>query len=145
MLPAEPWVPKAAKIWVFPQVQKELKMLPRTPPPPHTHPPHTPTAPQPHTKCSPLVPKTAKKWVVPQVQNSSKCSTNGSTALNTTTHHTHATQKNPKQTPPTQLDTHRQNHTHALTAKHMAKYSKYEKTRAQAPGVFFIQWYLVEI
>ena len=111
----------------------------------HTNPtnPNTPTTetqkgnPPTTQKYIPLMSKHAKTMGGPLSENSSKCFTNGSTTLNTTTQHTHATQKNQHQTPQnTQLDTQRQTHTHPLTAKHLAKYSKIGNDARTSPQGF---------
>ena len=82
-------------------------------------------------------PKLQKCGWSPRCKTAQNALQKGSTALNTTTQHTHATQKNQHQKPQnTQLDTHRQNHTNPLTAKHRAKYSKFGNGARTGPRGF---------
>ena len=114
---------------------------------PTTHQPHQSQHPQQlnHRRATPQQPKnthlgyhkTAKTVGGPLGENSSKCYTNGphSTEHNNPTHP--CTTENQHQTPQnTQLETHRQNHRHPLTAKHLAKYSKNGNGARTAPSGF---------
>ena len=118
---------------------------PATQPPLQPHQPHHPPAAETqkgntpnNTKNAVLgYPKLQKCGWSPRCKTAQNALQKGPTALNTTSQHTHATQKNQHQKPQnTQLDTHRQNHTNPLTAKHRAKYSKFGNGARTGPRGF---------